>query len=74
MEDHIEINKLRVVKEIYLIAHYTTADICSWSDFENIKEYFGISQKSFISITKSYNFQGWQVKLRDTALLAPPPP
>ena len=38
----VETNRLKTIKEIYLLAHFTTADISSWSDFEEVKEDFGI--------------------------------
>lgn len=63
--------KIRNLKELYLIAHFTTADVCSWSDFEDIKREFAILRKSFLSVTNSVKVKGWNVFLRDTALLTP---
>jgi len=66
-----KIPRVPVKKELYLIAHFTTADICSLSDFEEIKNKFSILRKSFVSLDKTMRIGGWKILLRDTALLSP---
>jgi len=60
-----------VRKELYLIAHFTTADICSLSDFHEIKNRFNILRKSFVTLDKAVRVRGWKIILRDTSLLSP---
>jgi len=66
-----KIPRIPVKKELYLIAHFTTADICSLSDFQEIKNKFSILRKSFVSLDKTMRLGGWKILLRDTALLSP---
>jgi len=66
-----KIPRIPVRKELYLIAHFTTADICSLSDFQEIKNKFNILRKSFVTLEKAVRFKGWKVILRDTSLLSP---
>lgn len=63
--------RIPIKKEIYLIAHFTIADVSSWSDFESIKYNFSILRKSLISMDRSVKLHGWKVILRDTSLLTP---
>jgi len=66
-----KIPRIPVRKELYLIAHFTTADICSLSDFQEIKNRFNILRKSFVTLEKAVRVRGWKVILRDTSLLSP---
>ena len=66
----IQSNKIRIHKELYLIAHFTTADVCSWSDFNDYKTKFAILRKSFVSMGV-ITVEGWKILLRDTSLLTP---
>ena len=65
----VETTRLKIHKEVYLLAHFTTADISSWSDFEEVK--FSILRKCFITISNKKAYKGWKVFLRDTSLLSP---
>ena len=67
----VETTRLKIHKEVYLLAHFTTADISSWSDFEEVKELFSILRKCFITISNKKAYKGWKVFLRDTSLLSP---
>jgi len=66
-----KIPRIPVRKELYLIAHFTTADICSLSDFHEIKNRFNILRKSFVTLDKAVRVRGWKIILRDTSLLSP---
>ena len=66
----VQSNKIRIHKELYLIAHFTTADVCSWSDFNDYKTKFAILRKSFVSL-EVITVEGWKILLRDTSLLTP---
>ena len=66
-----KIPRIPVKKELYLIAHFTTADICSLSDFQEIKNKFSILRKSFVSLDRTMRVGGWKIILRDTSLLSP---
>jgi len=63
--------KVTIQKECFLSAHFTTADISSFSDFNEIKEKFAVLNKSFVGLDKTLRIQGWRVILRDTSLLSP---
>lgn len=69
--DIVQKNKIALIKEVYLIAHFTTADITSWSDFDAIKGEFSILRKSFVTIDRVIKLDKWRVYLRDTSLLTP---
>jgi len=57
--------------ECYLIAHFTTADVSLFSDFEQIKSKFTVLNKSFLTLNSSFSFKKWKVILRDSSLLSP---
>jgi hypothetical protein len=58
-------------KEVFiLIAHFTIADICSWSDYEDIKEDFDIVQKSVVTRQRPVTYKAVRIILRDTMLLS----
>jgi len=66
-----KIPRVPMRKELYLIAHFTTADVCSLTDFQEIKNKFNILRKSFVSLDKTIRVRGWKIILRDTSLLSP---
>jgi len=57
--------------ECVLLAHFTTADVSLFSDFEEIKNKFTVISKSFLTLDKYLTFNHWRVFLRDTSLLSP---
>lgn len=63
--------KVTIQKECFLSAHFTTADISSFVDFNEIKEKFAVLNKSFVGLDKTLRIHGWRVILRDTSLLSP---
>lgn len=63
--------KVTVQKECFLSAHFTTADVSSFEDFNYIKEKFVVLNKSFVGLDKTLRMHGWRVILRDTSLLSP---
>jgi len=69
------INELKlkptVKNECVIIAHFTTADVSLFSDFEEIKSKFTVISKSFLTLDKYLIFNHWRVFLRDTSLLSP---
>ena len=66
-----KIPRVPIRKELYLIAHFTTADVCSLIDFQEIKSKFSILRKSFVTLDKTMRVRGWKIILRDTSLLSP---
>jgi len=67
-EDKVSVTK---IKNIYLIAHLTNADLCMLSDFDKFKEGLDIVQKSYITLRKPISINGNKFFIRDTLLLAP---
>lgn len=65
--------KYRVVirQNLYLICHFSVADVCSWSDFEDLKTKFRIIGKSYVTTGLPYKHNGLNVYLRDTMLISP---
>ena len=57
----LSMDRISTHKSIYLIAHFTTADISSWSDFESVKQEFGILRKCFITLSNKKRYKGWRV-------------
>ena len=55
---NLDLYRVSTEKIVYLIAHFTTADISSWSDFEEVKESFGILRKCFITIDSKKRYNG----------------
>jgi hypothetical protein len=62
---------ISLVKNNYLCAHYSAADLCMLSDFLTLKEKLGIVNKSFVTLGKPIKTAGTNVYIRDTYLLAP---
>jgi len=66
-------------RSIYLVGHYTKADLPAFSDFDSIKKVAAAVRSSFVSTDASFDFAvntsggdiGLCVLLRDTFLLAP---
>jgi hypothetical protein len=65
---HVSVTKIRMY---YLIAHLTQADLSMLSDFDEIKEELSIVNGSFVTLGKPIKFQGRNIHIRDTMLLAP---
>lgn len=59
------------VKNLYLTAHLTRADISIMNDFSDFKELLSIVGKEFVTLGKGFEYDGCNVFLRDTMLLAP---
>jgi len=63
--------KILTKKELVLIAHFTTADLPSLSDFSEYRTKFTVLRKTFVTMDKALRYNGWKVLLRDTSLLSP---
>lgn len=59
------------VRNNYVIAHLTNADLCMLSDFDQLKESLDIVNKSFVTLGKPLQIDNVNVHIRDTMLLAP---
>jgi hypothetical protein len=59
------------MKNYYLIAHLTPADLSLLSDFDEIKEELSIVNGSFVTLGKALKYSGKNIHIRDTMLLAP---
>jgi len=57
--------------ECFLIAHFTTADVSLFSDFNDIKDKLSILNKSFLTLDRNISYKKWKVYLRDSSLLSP---
>ena len=68
-EDKVSVTK---IKNIYLIAHFSNADLSMLSDFDKFKDGLDIVQKSYITLRKPILVNGNNVFIRDTMLLSPP--
>jgi len=63
---------LSTVKNFYIIAHYSAADIPMLKDFDTeLKLKLSIVNKSFVSLGKPLKFENKYLYVRDTMLLAP---
>ena len=62
---------LTIVKNIYICAHYSSADLSMMSDFNDFKNELNIVNKSFVTLGKPLVIEGINVYIRDTVLLAP---
>jgi hypothetical protein len=60
-----------ITRTYYIIGHLTPADLGQLSDFESIKEELTIVNGSFVTLGKAMKFEGRNVHVRDTMLLAP---
>lgn len=69
IDDSIEFQVRR--KSVFiLVAHLTIADICSWKDYDVVKENFDIIQKSVVTRQRPISYKSVNIILRDTMLLA----
>lgn len=55
----------------YFVAHLTNADLCMFSDFEELKEKLNIVQKCYATLGRPLLIDNTDVHIRDTMLLAP---
>jgi hypothetical protein len=62
---------LTVVRNTFITAHYSAADLSMLSDFDVIKEKLSIVNKSFVTLGKPLRYEDTNVYIRDTVLLAP---
>ena len=54
----VRLPRIPVRKEVCLIAHFTTADVSSLTDFQEFKSKFSILRKSFVTLEKSFRVEG----------------
>jgi len=54
----VRLPRVPVRKEVSLIAHFTTADVSSLTDFQEFKPRFSILRKSFVTLEKSFRLEG----------------
>lgn len=59
------------VKNIYLIAHLTNADLSMLKDFDTFKEQLDIVNSSFVTLGKPLLVNNNRIFIRDTMLLSP---
>jgi len=71
LDENFKGRKFLTRKELILIAHFTTADLPSLSDFSEHKSKFTVLRKTFVTMDKALRYEGWKVFLRDTSLLSP---
>jgi len=66
-------HKMRRVKSLTLLAHYTAADISFWSDLNEFKDELKIINKNFVTLGRGLRVPNVNCKidLRDTSLLTP---
>jgi len=61
---------VRITNNVYLFAHYNSADFCFFNDLEKIKDKIFIIDKSFVTMGNRLKVGNWNVNIRDTSLLA----
>jgi hypothetical protein len=69
----LKINELSVVRGrdiIFLIAHFSVADISSLKDFESFKEKLSIILKTYVTIERPLSVNKTSIFIRDTSLLS----
>lgn len=54
----VRLPRIPVKKEVCLIAHFTTADVSSLTDFQEFKSYFSILRKSFVTLERNLRLEG----------------
>jgi len=54
----VRLPRIPVKKEVCLIAHFTTADVSSLSDFQEFKSCFSILRKSFVTLERNLRLEG----------------
>lgn len=62
---------INIVKNNYIIAHLTNADLSMLGDFEDFKDSLDIVNRSFVTLGKPIKYNSSNVYIRDTMLLAP---
>lgn len=67
-QDLVNVTKIR---NIYLVAHLTNADLCMLNDFGSFKEDLNIVNSSFVTMGKPLIIGSNRVFIRDTMLLSP---
>jgi hypothetical protein len=67
-DDKVSVTKIR---NNYLIAHLTNADLSMLNDFESFKDQLDIVNRSFVTLGKPMKIGDFNVIIRDTMLLAP---
>lgn len=61
---------ISLVRNNYLCAHYTAADLSMLSDFNELKSELAIINKSFVTLGKPLKYESSNIYIRDTILLA----
>jgi len=56
-ERHLKNLKPTMKQECILMAHFTTADVSSFEDFNEIKKNFSVLSKSFLTLDKTLSFK-----------------
>lgn len=71
----IDVGKIRVNKSLFLIAHYTPADLSFLHDLQDYKNKLKLLGKNIITL-KAFKAEGctYKINIRDTSLLAPSRP
>ena len=62
---------LNLIRNNYFCAHYNSADLSMFEDFEDLKLKLDIINKSFVTIGRPLRFGCSNIYIRDTMLLAP---
>lgn len=60
-----------IIKNTYIICHYSPADLSMLRDFDEIKDMLGTVKKVFVTLGKPLLYEHANVYVRDTFLLAP---
>jgi len=55
--NHLKNLKPTIKQECILLAHFTTADVSSFADFNEIKTNFSVLSKSFLTLDKGLSFE-----------------
>lgn len=69
-EDVVKVS-ITVTNSIYVLCHYTNADLCMLRDFDNFKDNLSKVGKSLITAGRPFVYDGFTVHIRDTMLLSP---
>jgi len=54
----VRLPRIPVKREVCLIAHFTTADVSSLTDFQEFKSCFSILRKSFVTLERNLRIEG----------------
>lgn len=66
-----DVLSLSLLNNNYICSHYNAADLSMLSDFTHFKNELNIINKSFINLGKPLKYEGVNIYIRDTILLAP---